>query len=366
MLWDFEEAFADFCGTDHCIGVANGTDALKFALVSAGVITGDVVITAPNSFIATAEAISQVGALPEFVDVDERTSNIDPASLRIYLNERCRRGPSGRLISNRSNRPVTAIIPVHLYGHMADLDAIEALAEEFALLLIEDACQAHGARYFSQKDKKWKRAGTVGKAAAFSFYPGKNLGACGEAGAVTTNDEAAARCVRMLRDHGQSQKYQHQIEGHNGRLDAIQAGILSIKLPYLEQWNAQRRQNAQRYNQLLSSLQELTVPYEAEQAESVYHLYVVRTPSRAALMAHLSKLKIGTGIHYPVPLHLQTAYKYLGYRPGDFPIAEKLATEILSLPVYPGLTIEQQEFVAGAIAQFLESVSADVQVMAVT
>jgi dTDP-4-amino-4,6-dideoxygalactose transaminase len=354
MVTDFEEAFAQFCGTAFCVGVGSGTDALRFALVAAGVRPGDVVITVPNTFIATTEAISQAGALPEFVDVDERTSSIDAVRLRHYLEQECSRTPgSNRVISKRSNRQVTALVPVHLYGQMADMDPLMVLADEFGLLVVEDACQAHGARYFSRKDQEWKRAGTIGIAAAFSFYPGKNLGACGEAGAITTSNREIANISQRLRDHGQSRKYCHEIEGYNGRLDSIQAGILRVKLQHLEGWNSKRRQNATVYDRLLAAIPEITPPSEAEWAESVYHLYVVRTENRDELMKKLTARKIGTGIHYPIPLHLQPAYKHLGYKPGDFPVTEMLAAEILSLPMYPGLTVEQQELVVEAVGESL-------------
>ena len=251
MLEGFETAFASFCGVNHCVGVANGTDALLFALRATGIAPGDVVVTVPNTFIATTEAITQAGALPEFVDVDERTSNIDPAKLEYFLAHECTRDGSGRLTSRRSGRPVTAVVPVHLYGQMAEMDAILALAERFHVVVIEDACQAHGAEYFSSARQGWTKAGSLGRAAAFSFYPGKNLGACGEAGAVTTNDAILAATIRKLRDHGQTRKYYHDIEGYNGRLDAIQAGILHAKLAHLARWNEQRRERAADYSRLL-------------------------------------------------------------------------------------------------------------------
>ena len=233
VVENFEKAFASFCGTPACVGVSSGTDALRFALMAAGVRPGDVVVTVPNTFIATTEAISQAGALPEFVDIDERTYNMDPEKLREYLEQKCTKDASGKLISRRSGRPVTAIVPVHLYGQMADMDAILELAERFGLIVVEDACQAHGAEYFSRKQNRWLEGGIDGQAAAFSFYPGKNLGACGEAGAVTTNDQELAAQIRMIRDHGQAKKYYHDMEGYNGRLDAIQAGILHVKLQHL-------------------------------------------------------------------------------------------------------------------------------------
>src|SRR5208283_4085753 len=351
---DFESAFAEFCDVNHCVGVGSGTDALRFALMAAGVSPGDGVITGPNTFIATTEAISQAGAQPEFVDVDEQTYNMDPERLREHLETRCDRDQlTGRPISRRTGRIVTAIVPVHLYGQTADMDPIQELAESWNLIVVEDACQAHGAEYFSRKHKRWRKAGSMGKAAAFSFYPGKNLGACGEAGAVTTNDPDLAQRVRMLRDHGQAEKYYHDIEGYNGRLDAIQAGILRAKLGRLSDWNSQRRDEAETYRELLSSLDGLTLPVEPSWARAVYHLYVVRVQARQELQDHLKAAGIGTGIHYPIPLHLQKAYGNLGYDRGDFPITEKIAPTILSLPMYPQLTRSEQENIAQAVREGL-------------
>ena len=234
MVEDFERSFAKFCNSQHCVGVGSGTDALRFALIAAGVKPGDVVVTVPNTFIATTEAITQAGALPDFVDINESTYSMDPERLRKYLQAECRvDGTTGRVYNRRLGRPVTTVVPVHLYGQAADMDPIFDLAERFDLRVVEDACQAHGAEYFSKRQGRWLKAGSMGRAAAFSFYPGKNLGACGEGGAVTTNDGEIARKIRMLRDHGQSQKYYHDIEGYNGRLDSIQAGILHVKLRYL-------------------------------------------------------------------------------------------------------------------------------------
>ena len=225
--------------------------------MACGIQPGDVVVTVPHTFIATTEAISQAGALPEFVDIDERTYNMDPEKLREYLEKQCEKDKSGKLISRRSGRPVTAVVPVHLYGQMADMDAILELADRYDLMVIEDACQAHGAEYFSRKHNRWMKAGSMGRAAAFSFYPGKNLGACGEAGAVTTNDAGLAKKISMLRDHGQAQKYYHDIEGYNGRLDALQAGLLHAKLAHLAKWNAQRRERAAEYNRLFAAADEV-------------------------------------------------------------------------------------------------------------
>ncbi|HEX8949404.1 MAG TPA: DegT/DnrJ/EryC1/StrS family aminotransferase [Dissulfurispiraceae bacterium] len=356
MVERFEQDFAAYCDTGYCIGAGSGTDALRFALVAAGVNAGDTVITVPNTFIATTEAISQAGATVEFVDIDTRTYNLDPGKLKEHLETQCHRDHrTGKPVSRRTKGPVSAIVPVHLYGQMADMDQITEIAEEYGLLVIEDACQAHGAEYFSQKKGRWRKAGSVGKAGAFSFYPGKNLGACGEGGAITTNDEEVARKARMLRDHGQVKKYLHEMEGYNGRLDAIQAGILYIKLRHLPRWNESRRQRAYCYNELLALAEEIAIPYTPSWVKHVYHLYVVRTRMREELRGHLAKHDIDTGLHYPVPLHLQKAYAPLGYRKGDFPVSERLASEILSLPMFPGLRGDQQERVAARIDAFTSS-----------
>jgi dTDP-4-amino-4,6-dideoxygalactose transaminase len=366
MVQEFEQEFAGFCDIEHCVGVANGTDALKFALIAAGIKQGDTVVTVPNTFIATAEAISQAGALPDFVDVDERTYNMDPEKLREYLEAGCYFDAEARKPMNRrTGKPVTAIVPVHLYGQMADMDPILELAKRHNLTVVEDACQAHGAEYYSKKDDCWKKAGSVGKAAAFSFYPGKNLGACGEAGAVTTNDEELARKIKMLRDHGQAQKYYHDMQGYNGRLDAIQAGILGIKLRRLARWNEERRESAGRYRQLLgSAVEAIGLPHEPTWAKAVYHLYVVRVQDRDQLQKYLAEAKIGTGIHYPIPLHLQKAYRDLYFKEGDFPVAEKVAREILSLPMYPGLKHDQQSRITERVLDFDFSRQPRSQVMA--
>jgi dTDP-4-amino-4,6-dideoxygalactose transaminase len=354
---EFEREFAAFCAVRFCVGVASGTDALRLALVAAGVRPGDVVVTVPLTFIATAEAITQAGATPEFVDVDPRTLTMDPALLRMYLERDCAYDARlGRAVSRRTGGPVTAVVPVHLYGQMADMDAITETAAQYNLAIIEDACQAHGAEYRSRTHGEWRRAGSVGRAAAFSFYPGKNLGACGEAGAVTTDDEGIAQQCRLLRDHGQSRKYVHEVEGYNGRLDAVQAGILRVKLRRLEEWNRLRRECAGRYDAMLAegepTIATVRVP---DWSRPVYHLYVVRVPDRDAVQEDLAAAGIGTGIHYPVPLHRSPAYARLGYREGDFPVAEHAAAQVLSLPIFPELSPAQQERV---VARLLESVGA--------
>jgi dTDP-4-amino-4,6-dideoxygalactose transaminase/acetyltransferase-like isoleucine patch superfamily enzyme len=355
VVEDFEKSFAAFCDVSHCAAVSSGTDAVRFALMGAGVQPGDVVVTVPNTFIATAEAISQAGALPEFVDIDEHTYNLSPAKLQQYLEKQCKRDAAGKLISLRSGRPVTAVVPVHLYGQMADMDAILSLADQYGLAVIEDACQAHGAEYFSKKHNRWMKAGSMGRAGAFSFYPGKNLGACGEAGAVTTSDPVLASKVKMLRDHGQAKKYYHDVEGYNGRMDAIQAGLLSVKLPHLEAWNGLRREHAVAYNRLFAENADVTPPQQPANSRPVYHLYVIRTANREGMMDHMKKAGIGTAIHYPIPLHLQKAYAALKYSLGDFPVAERVAPEILSLPMFPQLTEPQQARVAAEVRAFTTS-----------
>lgn len=363
----FEEEFAQFCEVKHCVGVASGTDALRFALLASGIGPGDEVITVPFTFIATVEAISQVGAQPAFVDVEETTCTMDPQRLEDYLSRRTRK--------RRGTTIPRAVVPVHLYGHPADMDSIAYVAQKYGLSVIEDACQAHGALYLSRKfpsrwgkfqpkeeapkgaecsssGGQWFPCGSMGLAAAFSFYPSKNLGACGEAGAVVTQDGEIAQKVRMLRDHGQARKYNHEMEGYNGRLDAIQAGILRVKLKRLPEWNAKRREKAAKYRELLGDLEPLILPTESPYALCVYHLYVVRTPWRDKVAEYLSSQGIGFGIHYPLPLHLQGAYRHLGYKKGDFPVSEKLASEVISIPLYPEMTDDQQEKVAEALREF--------------
>jgi len=353
----FEEEFAQFCGTNHCVGVNSGTDALRFALVAAGVQPGDIVLTIPHTFIATTEAISQSGAHPDFVDIDANTFTMDSDELREYLETQCFFDHVlGRCVHKTLGKPVTAVVPVHLYGQMADMDPILDLASRYNLTVVEDACQAHGAEYFSRNQNRWIKAGSAGSAAAFSFYPGKNLGACGEGGAVTTNDEEIARKVSMLRDHGQSKKYYHDVEGYNGRLDSLQAGMLRVKLRHLSKWNEQRRKSARIYDELLASVGGgIICPRESTNSRSVYHLYVVRSKFRDELQKHLQEAGIGTGIHYPIPIHLQSAYASRGWKRGAFPHSEQAADEILSLPMFAGLTVDQQKRVGETISQFAVS-----------
>jgi dTDP-4-amino-4,6-dideoxygalactose transaminase len=343
----FETEFAKFCNSNYCVGVNSGTDALRFALIAIGVGSGDEVITVPNTFIATTEAISQVGAKPVFVDIDPDTCNMDPNKLNDYLKFR---NPQSAIRNPQSairNR-VRAIIPVHLYGQPADMDPILEIAQKSGIAVIEDACQAHGASY------KNRKAGSMGDVGCFSFYPGKNLGAFGEGGAIITQNETIAQKIRMIRDHGQRKKYFHDLEGYNGRLDAIQAGVLRIKLKRLVDWNKSRRENAAYYNELLSEISSVTLLTEAEFAYSVYHLYVILVDERDGLQKYLGDKGIATGLHYPLPLHLQKAYAHLGYKKGDFSVTENIADRLLSLPMYPELTSEQIDYVVAAIKTFVE------------
>ncbi len=321
----FEDAFAAYLGAAHCVAVNSGTAALHLALLGLGIGPGDEVITVAHTFIATSEAISAVGAKPVFVDVDPASYTMDPAKAEAAITPRTR-----------------AILPVHLYGNVADMDALLALAEKHNLLLIEDACQAHGARY------KGRKAGGMGIAGCFSFYPGKNLGACGEGGAMVTNDGALAAKVRMLREHGSLQKYVHRIPGYNFRMEGIQGAVLAVKLPHLDGWNERRRMIARRYSERLAG-QSVVVPAEQPGVQHIYHLYVIQTEDRDGLKDHLAQCGIETGLHYPIPLHLQEAYASLGYRPGDFPVTEELARRILSLPMYPDMPLEAVDYVCDAI-----------------
>lgn len=352
MVEGFEADFAEFCNTKHCVGLSSGTDAVRFALIASGVKKNDIVITVPNTFIATTEAISQANAEIAFVDIDEQTYNMSPAKLKEYLENKCEL-KNGKTINKENGKTVSAVVPVHLYGQVANMDEIMEIAEEYNLIVVEDACQAHGAKYFSKKHDKWLTAGSIGNAAAFSFYPGKNLGAFGEGGAVTTNDEKIANYIKKIRDHGQARKYIHDIEGYNGRLDAIQAGVLKIKLSHLADWNEQRFSAAKKYTELLSSNDKITTPHVPETSKPVFHLYIIRINNRDKLQSFLGDKNIGSGLHYPIPLHLQEAYANLGYNKGDFPITEKIADEILSLAMFPGLTDEQVQNVVNGIEEFL-------------
>jgi dTDP-4-amino-4,6-dideoxygalactose transaminase len=328
-VWAFEEEFAGYCGVEHAVAVDSGTSALELALRACGIKAGDEVITASNTFIATALAISNVGAVPVFADVDPMTSCIDVAAIERALTSRTR-----------------AIIPVHLYGHPADMDPILDLARRRGLRVIEDACQAHGAMY------KGGRVGSFGDAAAFSFYPGKNLGAYGDGGIVVTNTRPIAESVTLLRNYGQKEKYHHVSRGFNRRLDSIQAAVLRVKLRHLDNWNAARENHATAYQRLLIGTG-VQIPKAAACVEPVWHLFVIQTPRRNDLRDYLANIGIVTGIHYPIPIHLQPAYRDLGYHRGDFPITEQAAEQILSLPMYPELTAEAIAHVAAAISTFV-------------
>ncbi len=353
MVENFEKEFAEYCDAKYCVGVASGTDAVRFPLMAAGVKQGDIVVTVPHTFIATTEAISQAGATPDFVDIDEKTYSMDVEKLKSYLERECYQDrESGKLMHRKHRAPVTAIVPVHIYGQCADMDPILELAARYNLIVVEDACQAHGAQYFSKKENRWRTAGSMGHAGAFSFYPGKNLGACGEAGAITTNDEALAKRMKTIRDHGQAKKYYHDIEGYNGRLDALQAGLLSVKLRHLAEWTRQRQAAAAEYDRLLAKVDGVVAPHVPEWSRPVYHLYVVRVADREGLQKHLAEAKIDTGIHYPIPLHLQKAYEARGFKNGDFPVTEKIALEIVSLPMFPQLQPAAQSRVVQTIQEF--------------
>ena len=318
----FEKDFASFCKCGFAMGVGSGTTALWMALSGLGIGQGDEVITTPNTFIATAEAISLCGAKPVFVDIDEQTydMNLD-------------------LLEDAITPKTKAVIPVHLYGQMVDMDRVMRIARAHGLVVVEDACQAHGAEYNGQ------RAGSIGDAGCFSFYPGKNLGAYGEAGAVVTNDAELAEKIRVLRDHGQTRKYYHSMIGWNARMDGFQGAVLSVKLKHLPAWNDARKRNARLYDELLADADEIITPVEVDRAGHVYHVYAIRTKDRDALINYLAKKNVYCGIHYPMPIHLQNAYSFLGKGKGSFPVAEKCAEQLVSLPMFPELSEEQIEYV---------------------
>jgi dTDP-4-amino-4,6-dideoxygalactose transaminase len=326
----FEQAFASYIGSAECIAVNNGTTALQLVIEALEVGPGDEVITVANTFIATAEAISAVGARPVFVDADPVSYTMDPQLVEAAITPRTK-----------------AILPVHLYGQSADLNALMAIAKRHNLYLVEDACQSHGATY------KGKRVGGFGIAGCFSFYPGKNLGCLGEGGSIVTNDANLAQKMRMLRDHGSVKKYEHSVPGYNFRLEGLQGGFLNVKLKKLDKWNARRREVAQRYQQLLADAS-IGLPTEMGWGEHVYHLYVIQADDREALRKSLNDAGIETGLHYPVPLHLQAAYKDLGYEKGAFPVSEHLSSHILSLPMHPYMTDAEVERVAAVVLESLE------------
>src|SRR5438093_8435232 len=341
-----EREFAQFCGVPHAVAVASGTDALRFALMTAGVGAGSEVITSPLSFIATTEAVTQAGARPVFVDVEPDSLTLDPARLAAALTAKTK-----------------AIVPVHLYGQTADMAPILALARERGLAVIEDACQAHGAQYRGSAGAPGRVAGALADAGCFSFYPTKNLGGCGEGGMVTTSRREVAQRIRRLRDHGQVEKYRHLEEGYNGRLDALQAAILRVKLRHLPAWNERRRALALRYRAGLSDLAaphgdgpgrgDLVLPVERAGARHVYHLFCVRVKDRERVRAALFEQGVETGVHYPIPLHLQPAYAWMGLSEGSFPVAERAAREVLSLPLYPEMTEDQVDRVCEALRDVL-------------
>ncbi|MEW6750744.1 MAG: DegT/DnrJ/EryC1/StrS family aminotransferase [Candidatus Latescibacterota bacterium] len=320
----FEEAFAAYCGTRYCVGVSNGTDAIKLVLAALGIGPGDEVITTPHTFGATVEGILQVGARPVLADIDRRYFTLDPEQVERSLTPRTR-----------------AVLPVHIYGQMADMDALEALAQDRGVAVVEDAAQAQGARC------RGRRAGAAGRAACFSFFPGKNLGAYGDAGGITTSDDALATRLRSLRNHGQDprKKFFYEELGYNHRMDGLQGAVLKVKLPHLDDWNEKRRAIAARYDAGLGDLPQVRVPEVAPWAEHVYHLYVVRVPDREALGADLKECGIATAVQYPLPLHLTPAYASLGYGPGSLPACEEACRQIISLPMFPDLTEAQVEHV---------------------
>lgn len=323
-----EEEFAAACGVKHAIALSNGTDALRFVFMALGVKPGDEIITVSNSFIATTEAISQAGGTIRFVDIDPKTYLMDPALLEAAITPK-----------------TVGIVPVHLYGQMADMDPILAIANKHGLWVVEDAAQSQLAEY------KGKRSGAVGIAAATSFYPGKNLGACGEAGGVTTNDDAIAAAVRQIRDHGQAKKYYHDIEGYNGRCDAIQAAALRVKLRRLPDWNAARRSHAKRYLELLAGTPGITLPTAADYGTPVWHIFLVQVENRDAVAAYMNERGVATGLHYPLPLHQQKAYKHLNIADGTLPVTEAVAKRLLSIPMFPELSEEQIAYVAATLKE---------------
>ncbi|MFB3924912.1 MAG: DegT/DnrJ/EryC1/StrS family aminotransferase [Syntrophales bacterium] len=328
----FEREFAAFCGRRYAAGVSSGTSALWAALHGLGVGPGDEVITVPNTFIATAEAISRCGAKPVFVDIREDTYTMNPSLLESAITKKTK-----------------AIIPVHLFGQTADMQPIMDIARRRGLYVIEDASQAHGSEYMGRP------AGSIGDAGCFSFYPGKNLGSYGDAGAVLTDREDLDRNIRLLRDHGQPKKYRHEIIGWNDRMDGLQGAVLRVKLKHLQSWNEKRRRNAVIYHELLSPMEEIILPEEAGYGKHVYHIYAIRVRDRDGLIAALLKDNIHCGIHYPVPIHLQKAYRHLGLKRGSFPVAERCCRELLSLPMFPELKASQIEYVADAIREYLRS-----------
>jgi len=342
----FEEEFAKYCEVEYCIGVNSGTDALHLALRALGTGEGDAIITVPFTFVATAEAIWMTGASPVFVDIDDETYTLSPKELRRFLNERVKNG-----IDRVTGKRIKGIIPVHLYGHPCNMEEIMDVAKKYNLFVIEDCAQAHGARVLFEG--KFRRVGSIGNAGCFSFFPAKNLGAFGDGGAVITSDRNFSEKVFMLRNHGRMEKYDHIIRGFNSRLDTIQAAILRTKLKHLDRWNERRREIAKRYLKNLCSVKGVEIKKPKEWAEPVYHLFVIETEKRNELQKELSKNGIATGIHYPVPLHLLKSFEDLGYKKGDFPVSEKCAERVLSLPIFPELKDEEIDRICEIIAEFL-------------
>ena len=327
---NFEREFAVFVGAKYAVGVGSGTDALYLALRALGIKNGDEVITTTFTFVATTEAITLVGAKPVLVDIDDRTYNINPDAIESAITPRTR-----------------AILVVHLYGQPANMDAIVDIARKHNLYIIEDCAQAHAAMI------KNIHVGNFSDVGCFSFYPGKNLGAYGDAGAVVTNNEDLYKKVKMLRNHGRESKYIHEFEGVNSRMDAIQAAVLSVKLKHLEEWTRKRIENAKRYNELLSGINEVVVPYVADNFSHVYHIYAILVPERDRVYEYMRESGVGVGVHYPVPVHLQPAYKYLGYKKGDFPVSERVSESVLSLPMYPELRYDMQEYIVSKLKEAL-------------
>jgi len=325
----FEREFADFCEAQYAVGVDSGTSALELALRAYGIGEGDEVITVSHTFLATVAAISYTGARPVLVDIDRDSHNIDAGTIEAAITERTR-----------------AVIPVHLYGQAADLDPILAIAKKHNLVVIEDACQAHGSRY------QGRRVGALGDAGCFSFYPGKNLGAYGDAGMVVTSSKDFAERIRLLRNYGQPRKYQHIMLGYNRRLDSLQAAVLRVKLPHLDEWNASRQRAARLYNELLAEIPDVKTPCVIGESSHVYHLYVIQHPERDRLLSHLSEHGVSVGLHYPTPTHLQPCYDHLAMGPGSLPITEAVSSRVISLPMFPEITASQIEYVCDLIKSF--------------
>jgi len=333
----FEKEFADYCNIKNAVACGNGTDAIIIALKALGIGPGDTVLTVPHTFIATAEAVTAVGAEVDFIDIEEKTYTMSPEKLEEYIEK------------NKDDKNIKAIIPVHLYGQMADMPRIMEIAEKYDLKVIEDSAQAHGAKI------NGKGPGEYGDIATFSFYPGKNLGAFGDAGALITNNDELAKKAKMLSNHGRyNEKYTHQIEGYNSRMDSIQAAVLRIKLKYLNKWTEMKIKKVSYYNELLAN-GDIILPYVRENSRHVYHLYVVRVKNRNKVRKELANNNISSGIHYPIPLHLQPAYNYLGYMEGDFPVCEKICKEVVSLPLWPEINKKQIKSVCNVLKRLLDN-----------